>query len=86
MFGLSKQLGRIPFPTIVKQSTGFDVIPVNLQDSSDKVLIDNLKSIFKDFLKMSTSTRSRYQGNRINEVGRRIEDALVRDEQATIHS
>ena len=72
VFGLSKQLGRIP-------STGFDVVPVNLQDSSDKVLIDNLKSIFKEFLKTSTSTLSRYQGDRINEVGRRIEDALVHE-------
>ena len=79
IFGLSKQLGRVPFPIIVKQSTGFVVIPVNLQDSSDRVLIDNLKSIFKDFLKTSTSTRSRYQGDRINEVGRRIENALVHE-------
>ena len=79
VFGLSKQLGRVPFPIIVKQSTGCDVIPVNLQDSSDKVLMDNLKSIFKEFLKTSTSTRSRYQGDRINEVGRRIEDALVHE-------
>jgi hypothetical protein len=30
-------------------------------------------------LKTSTSTRSRYQGDRINEVGRRIEDALVHE-------
>jgi hypothetical protein len=79
VFGLSKQLGRVPFPIIVKQSTGFDVIPVNLQDSSDKMLIDNLKGIFRDFLKTSASTRSRYQGDRINEVGRRIEDALVHE-------
>ena len=79
VFGLSKQLRKIPFPIIVKQSTGFDVVPVNLQDSSDKVLLDNLKSIFKEFLKTSTSTLSRYQGDRINEVGRRIEDALVHE-------
>jgi len=30
-------------------------------------------------LKTSSSTRSRYQGDRINEVGRRIEDALVHE-------
>jgi hypothetical protein len=79
VFGLSKQLGRVPFPIVVKQSTGFNVIPVDPQDYSDKVLIENLKSIFKDFLKTSASTRSRYQGDRINEVGRRIEDALVHE-------
>ena len=30
-------------------------------------------------MKTSASTRSRYQGDRINEVGRRIEDALVHE-------
>jgi hypothetical protein len=55
VFGLSKQPGRVPFAIIVKQSTGFDVFLVNLQDSSDKTLIDNLKSIFKEFLKTSTT-------------------------------
>jgi hypothetical protein len=40
VFGLSKKLGKGPFSTVVKKSTGFDVIPINLQDSSDKMLID----------------------------------------------
>ena len=79
VFGLSKKLGKVPFSTVVKKSTGFDVIPINLQDSSDKMLIDTLNKIFKDFLKTATSTRSRYQGDRINEVGRRIEDGLVHE-------
>ena len=79
VFGLSKKLGKVPFSTVVKKSTGFDVIPINPEDSSDKMLIDSLNKIFKAFLKTSTSTRSRYQGDRINEVGRRIEDALVHE-------
>jgi hypothetical protein len=79
VFGLSKKLGKIPFPTVVKRSTGFDVIPIDIHNSSDKMLIDALNKIFKDFLKTSTSTRSRYQGDRINEVGRRVEDALVHE-------
>jgi hypothetical protein len=79
VFGLSKKLGKVPFPTVIKKSTGFDVIPINIHDCYDKMLIDTLNKIFKDFLKTSTSTRSRYQGDRINEVGRRIEDALVHE-------
>jgi hypothetical protein len=66
VFGISKRLGKVPFSTIVKKSTGFDVIPINLQDSSDKMLINILNSIFKEFLKTSASSRSRYQGDRIN--------------------
>jgi hypothetical protein len=79
VFGLAKKLGKVSFSTVVKKSTCFDVIPVNLHDSSDKILINGLNKIFKDFLKTSTSTRSRYQGDRINEVDRRIEDALVHE-------
>jgi hypothetical protein len=80
VFGLStKKLGRVHFSTLVKRSTGFDVIPINLQNSSDRVLINALNKIFKEFLKTCISTRSRYQGDRINEVGKRIEDALVHE-------
>ena len=43
------------------------------------MLIGSLNRICKDFLKTSTSTRSRYRGGRINEVGRTIEDALVHE-------
>lgn len=43
------------------------------------MLIDTLTRILNKFLKISTSTRSRYQGNRINEVGRRIEEGLVHE-------
>jgi hypothetical protein len=43
------------------------------------MLINTLNKIFKEFLKTCISTRSRYQGDRINEVGKRIEDALVHE-------
>jgi hypothetical protein len=79
VFGLSERLGKVPFSTAVKLSTGYDVFPINLEDPSDKTLINSLVGIFKAFLKTSASTRSRYQGDRINEVGRRIEDALVHE-------
>jgi hypothetical protein len=39
VFGLSIKLGRVPFSTVVKRSTGFDVIPINLQNSSDRMLL-----------------------------------------------
>ena len=48
VFGLSKKLGKVHFSTGVK-STGFDVIPINLQDSSDKILIDGLIEYLKTF-------------------------------------
>lgn len=77
--GLSKELGRVDFPLVVKQSTGFDVIPINRANPSDNTFIDILNGILKKFLKTSASTRSRYQGDRVNEVGRRIEETIVNE-------
>ena len=69
VFGLSHKLGKIPFTMVIKQSTKYDVIPIDSQNPPDKMLIGMLNNILNKFLKVSTSTRSRYQGNRINEVG-----------------
>jgi len=79
VFGLSKELGKVDFPLIVKLSTGYDVIPINSSNELDKKFIDILNSILKKFLKTCASTRSRYQGNRVNEVGRRIEETIVNE-------
>lgn len=79
VFGLSKELGRVEFPLVVKLSTGFDVIPINTSHELDKRFIETLGGILKKFLKTSASTRQRYQGSRVNEVGRRIEETIVNE-------
>lgn len=79
VFSLSKELGIVKFPLVVKLSTGYEVIPINTSNESDKKFIDILGGILKKFLKTSASTRSRYQGNRVNEVGRRIEETIVNE-------
>lgn len=79
VFHLSSELGKIEFPLIVKSSTGYDVIPINPSYESDRRFVEILNSILKKFLKTSASTRTRYQGNRINEIGRRIEETIVNE-------
>jgi hypothetical protein len=80
IFLLSKKVGRVAFSDVVKASSGFSVIPIDVtNDKLDKELINNLSSILSKFLKTHTNTRSRFQGYRINEVGRRIEELLVNE-------
>lgn len=79
VFGLSKELGIIEFALVVKLSTGYDVIPINKSNELDKKFIDTLSGILKKFLKTTASTRQRYQGSRVNEVGRRIEETIVNE-------
>ena len=43
IFGLSKELGKVPFQHIVYESTGFNIIPINKNEAYDKALIDILQ-------------------------------------------
>lgn len=79
VFKLSSELGSVPFVEVVKASSSFNVIPIDPGNPADKNLISILEEILKKFLKTSASTRSRFQGNRVNEVGRRIEELLVNE-------
>jgi hypothetical protein len=79
VFTLSEKLGKVAFSEIVKVSSGRVIIPIDLNDEKDKRLIDVFNETLKKFLKTSSSTRSRFQGNRVNEVGRRIEELLVNE-------
>jgi hypothetical protein len=80
IFLLSKKVGHVAFSDVVRASSGFSVVPIDAtNDKLDKELITNFNSILSRFLKTSTSTRSRFQGSRVNEVGRRIEELLVNE-------
>jgi hypothetical protein len=76
---LSKEVGYVTFHELVKISSGFYVIPFDATDQLDKDLMRTLTDTLRQFLKTLANTRSRLQGNRVNEVGRRIEELLVNE-------
>jgi hypothetical protein len=78
-FLLPKELGYVTFHEVVRVSSGFNVIPFNATDELDIDLMGTLSNILSKFLKTLTNTRSRLQGVRVNEVGRRIEELLVNE-------
>lgn len=79
VFLLSKAVSDVTFQKVVKESSGFIVIPFDATDELDKELVRSLGTILGKSLKTLTNTRSRLQGNRVNEVGRRIEELLVNE-------
>jgi hypothetical protein len=78
-FLLSKAVGYVRFQEVVKESSGFNVIPFDATDELDKDLMRTLNDTLCKFLKTLTNTKSRLRGNRVNEVGRRIEELLVNE-------
>lgn len=76
-FLLSKEVGCVTFDEIVTASSGFTVIPIDTISELDAELMRTMSSLLDKLLKTLNNTRSRFQGNRVNEVGRRIEELLV---------
>lgn len=74
-----KQLGAIDFKLLVKESTQCDVIEMNQKNPYDQKLLLNLKRKLQNSLNTSKRTGRYYAGNRINDVGSRIEADIVND-------
>lgn len=77
------KLREIPFPELIKATTGYEIIPVNISLKEDKDLLEALISAAKDLIDLSEKTQRRFRGDRINEVGKRIEQEFAQALRAT---
>lgn len=79
----SKEIIPIEFKDVVYATTNKTVIPLDQNNKEDKTLLDTLNSAAKEFVQSWERRRQRFQGGRINEVGRAIEDAFVQELRKT---
>jgi len=81
---LSKEIGEVSFPELVKATTDYQVIPLDIWNSNeDRILFDAITKAAIDLTKLCERTRRRFQGDRINEVGRAIEEEFVQELRKT---
>lgn len=80
---LSKDVKIIPFSVLVKITTGFDVIPLNLHNDLDAQIFSQISHSASNFISYVQRTRQRFQGDRINDVGKRIEEVFVEELKKT---
>lgn len=81
---LSKEIEFVPFPFLVKATTDYDVIPLNIKSlEDDKQLLNELVDSANNFINYASRIRQRFQGDRINDVGKRIEEAFVEELKKT---
>lgn len=83
IFGLTRTLGKKPFKDIVKESCGFEITPIVISESHDKMLIDTITKSLKNFLKISRQGDIRYKANRVNDAGKKMESAIVEEMRKT---
>jgi len=80
---LSKKIKKISFSDLVKATTEYEIFPLNLQDEKDLALFNEIKTSAINYIIYVTRIHQRYEGKRINEVGRRIEEAFVEELKKT---
>lgn len=79
VFALSKKIGKIPFSEVLKSSCGYKIIPFDQNIPEDAELLKHLTYALNNFLKLTKKSKSRYMGQRINDVGKQIEDQIVQE-------
>jgi hypothetical protein len=80
---LSKEIDQISFPEIVRLSTNYTVIPLDFQNEQDKTLIRQIKKSANHFISYYNRTQQRFRGDRINDIGKRIEEVFVEELKKT---
>lgn len=79
MGDVSQLTGKISFPELVKTTTGHDAIQLNTSIEQDAFLLNEIVKSAKNYIAYTKRTHQRYEGGRINDVGKRIEEAFVEE-------
>lgn len=76
---ISKKIQDIPFSELLRATTPFEIYSLNSKDPKDVELVEEIRTSAKNFIKSINRTHTRFEGKRINEVGRRIEEVFVEE-------
>lgn len=76
-------LDKVSFKDVLELTSPYKLHPIDLNQEDDKELIDSLVTSCKSLLALATKARRRYEGARINEVSKSIENELVEEIRKT---
>jgi len=78
------EVGYIGFTDLVAATTNYSVLKLDLTNNSDdKQLYDQIICSANDLIKYGLKTRHRFQGDRINDIGKAIEEVFVQELRKT---
>jgi len=76
-------LDKVSFKEVLELTSPYKICPINLSEEEDKELVETLTQACKHFLALCNKTKRRYEGDRINEVSKAIENELVEEIRKT---
>ena len=76
--------GKVAFPDLVEGTTGFKVEKLDPGNNPDDlVLFNELEKAARNFIRYIDRTRTRYHGERPNDVGKQFEEVFVEELKKT---
>lgn len=83
IFSLRKKIGKLPLSKILESSCGHKLIPVDHDNHQDIFLLKHLTSSLNKFLSLTKKSGARFHGNRINDIGKKIENQIEEEIRKT---
>lgn len=80
---LANDLKKVSLPDLVKATSGFEIYPLDLDNREQKQVFETIKNAASNFIRQAERSHARYQGNRANDVGKRIEEVFVEELKKT---
>lgn len=72
-------LRDVPFPLVVKETSGYEVIPLDMNDSEDRELVGLVTSAANNFLSICRRTGRTYTGADPRNISRPLEEEFVQE-------
>jgi hypothetical protein len=72
-------LDKVSFKDVLELTSPYKLLPIDMSQDDDKELINTLKKSCKNFLALCKKTKRHWEGERINEVSKPIENELVEE-------
>jgi len=79
---LSKEFKSIPFPDLIEASSKYKVLKFQSLGQDNELFLQLTKSA-NNFIHFANRTKQRFQGDRPNDVGKRIEEVFVQELKKT---
>jgi hypothetical protein len=83
VFKLTKRIGKQNFRDIFAKSCGYKILRIDMQKARDKQIVDFISEAMTNFLASSKKSGTRYKGNRANDVGKKLEPAIIEELKKT---
>jgi hypothetical protein len=83
VFELTKKIGKQYFRDILEESCKHKIIQIDMNNNDDNKIVEFINKAMHNFMVSTKKSDTRYKGNRANDVGKKLEPAIIEEMKKT---